>query len=73
LKDAGVSVTPALPMGGHPSLDPQNHEPDFQTEGTHGFDDDQTAQNQLSKTAKFAYMNVKDFDAVFFPGGHGSL
>ena len=73
LKDAGAQVTLASPRGGQPPLDPKSHEPDFQTDDTRRFDDDQAAQNELAKTAKLAEMKVEEFDAVFYPGGHGPL
>ncbi len=73
LKDAGVQVTLASPRGGQPPLDPKSHEPDFQTDDTRRFDDDQAAQNDLAKTAKLSEMKVEEFDAVFYPGGHGPL
>jgi len=73
LKDAGVQVTLASPHGGQPPLDPKSNEPDFQTDDTHRFDNDQAAQDELSNTAKLTEMKVEDFDAVFYPGGHGPL
>ena len=73
LKDAGVHVTLASPSGGQPPLDPKSSEPDFQTDATQRFDDDQAAQNALANTAKLSEMKVADFDAVFYPGGHGPL
>jgi putative intracellular protease/amidase len=73
LKDAGVQVTLASPRGGHPPLDPKSHESDFHTDDTRRFDDDQAAQDKLANTAKLAEMKVEDFDAVFYPGGHGPL
>ena len=73
LKDAGVQVTLASPRGGQPPLDPKSHEPDFQTDDTRRFDDDKAAQNELANTAKLAEMKVENFDAVFYPGGHGPL
>jgi putative intracellular protease/amidase len=73
LKDAGVQVTLASPRGGQPPLDPKSHEPDFLTDDTRRFDDDQAAQNELANTAKLVEMKVEDFDAVFYPGGHGPL
>jgi putative intracellular protease/amidase len=73
LKDAGVQVTLASPGGGQPPLDPKSNEPDFQTDATRRFDDDQTAQKELANTARLAEMKVEDFDAVFYPGGHGPL
>lgn len=73
LKDAGVHVTLASPLGGQPPLDPKSHEPDFQTEDTRRFDKDQAAQADLANTARLADMKVEAFDAVFYPGGHGPL
>lgn len=73
LKDAGVQVTLSSPLGGQPPLDPKSYEPDAQTEYTRRFDQDQAAQNELANTAKLAEMKVEDFDAVFYPGGHGPL
>ncbi len=73
LKDAGAQVTLTSPCGGQPPLDPKSNEPDFQTDDTRRFDDDQAAQNELANTAKLAEMKVEDFDAVFYPGGHGPL
>lgn len=73
LKDAGVQVTLSSPLGGQPPLDPKSYEPDAQTEYTRRFDQDQAAQKELANTAKLAEMKVEDFDAVFYPGGHGPL
>ena len=73
LKDAGVSVTLASPLGGQPPLDPKSHEPDFLTDDTRRFEDDQAAQDELANTAKLSEVEMKKFDAVFYPGGHGPL
>lgn len=73
LKDAGVQLTLASPSGGQPPLDPKSQEPDFQTDATRRFDTDLSAQSELANTAKLSEMKVTDFDAVFYPGGHGPL
>ena len=73
LKDAGAELTLASPNGGQPPLDPNSNEPDAQTEATNRFDKDPTAQQDLATTSKLADMKVEDFDAVFYPGGHGPL
>jgi putative intracellular protease/amidase len=73
LKDAGAQVTLASPRGGQPPLDPKSHEHDSQTDDTRRLDNDQAAQHELANTAKLAEMRVEDFDAVFYPGGHGPL
>lgn len=73
LKDAGVKLTLASPRGGQPPLDPKSHEPEFQTDATRRFDNDQAAQNELANTTKLSEIKVEDFDAMFYPGGHGPL
>ena len=72
-KDAGAEVTLASPHGGQPPLDPKSDAPDFQTEATHRFKADSAAQNVLSSTLKLAEVSAADFEAVFYPGGHGPL
>ncbi len=73
LKDAGVQVTLASPNGGQPPLDPKSNEPDSQTDYTRRFDNDPVAQNELANTEKLAKMKMENFDAIFYPGGHGPL
>ena len=73
LKDAGVSLTLASPKGGQPPLDPKSDEEGFQTEATRRFKGDPQAQEQLATTHKLAEIDAADFDAVFYPGGHGPL
>lgn len=72
-KDAGAKVTLASPKGGQPPLDPKSDEPDAQTDGTRRFKADADAQRALGHTAKLADVKAADFDAVFYPGGHGPL
>lgn len=73
LKDAGVELTLASPLGGQPPLDPKSNEPDFQTDDTIRFDNDQSAQKVLANTLKLADVDAGEFDAVFYVGGHGPL
>ena len=73
LKDAGVSLVLASPSGGQPPLDPKSNAPDFQTDDTRRFDADHGAQQELANTIVLADVSVDDFDAVFYPGGHGPL
>ena len=73
LKDEGAQVTLASPGGGQPPLDPKSSEPDFQTDATRRFDNDPVAQDELANTVKLAEVKPEDFDAVFYPGGHGPL
>ena len=72
-KDAGAEITLASPLGGQPPLDPKSDAPDFQTEATQRFKADSPAQTVLANTIKLADVSAADFDAVFYPGGHGPL
>ncbi len=72
-KDAGAEITIASPLGGLPPLDPKSDEPDFQTEATRRFKADSVAQAALAGSLKLADVSADDFDAVFYPGGHGPL
>ncbi|MGV8918855.1 MAG: type 1 glutamine amidotransferase domain-containing protein [Pseudomonas sp.] len=72
-KDAGAEVILASPAGGQPPLDPKSDLPDFQTEATHRFKADPSAQQDLATTLKLDSIKADDFDAVFYPGGHGPL
>jgi len=73
LKDAGAAITVVSPAGGQPPLDPKSDAPDAQTDATRRFKDDAAAQAVLASTGKLAEVKVDDFDAVFYPGGHGPL
>ncbi|MCW8125924.1 type 1 glutamine amidotransferase domain-containing protein [Microbulbifer halophilus] len=72
-RDAGADITLASPRGGQPPLDPNSDNPDAQTPATERFHGDKDAQQVLANTALLADMNADDFDAVFYPGGHGPL
>lgn len=73
LLDAGVTITLASPAGGQPPVDPKSELPDFQTEATKRFDDDATTKDLVANTAVLASVDAADYDAVFYPGGHGPL
>ena len=72
-KDAGASVTLASPQGGQPPLDPKSDAPDAQTDATRRFKGDAAAQAELAATLKLSEVDAAQFDAVFYPGGHGPL
>lgn len=73
LKDAGASITLASPKGGQPPLDPSSDTQDAQTNATIRFKDDEAAQKALSKTHVLSEIKAADYDAIFYPGGHGPL
>ncbi|WP_447593906.1 type 1 glutamine amidotransferase domain-containing protein [Stenotrophomonas rhizophila] len=71
--DAGAQIVLASPKGGQPPLDPKSNEPDFQTDLTRRFEADPAATAQLASTVRLDSVRQQDFDAVFYPGGHGPL
>jgi putative intracellular protease/amidase len=72
-KDAGAEITLASPKGGQPPLDPKSDEPMFQTDLTRRFTADEKANAQLAETVRLDTVDQKDFDTVFYPGGHGPM
>jgi putative intracellular protease/amidase len=72
-KDAGDDITLASPLGGQPPRDPKSDDADAQTDATRRFKADPAAQAQLASTRQLRAVFAADFDAVFYPGGHGPL
>ncbi|MGJ8685644.1 MAG: type 1 glutamine amidotransferase domain-containing protein [Nonlabens sp.] len=73
LTDKGVNVTLASPKGGQPPIDPKSTQPDAQTTASKRYFEDQETQEKLSKTTELSKIKEADYDAVFYPGGHGPL
>ncbi|MFR9731770.1 type 1 glutamine amidotransferase domain-containing protein [Saccharopolyspora sp. MS10] len=73
LQEAGAELVLASPAGGQPPLDPTSSEPDARTEATERFEADEAAMAALANTARLDSVDVNEFDAVFYPGGHGPL
>jgi putative intracellular protease/amidase len=73
LKDKGVNITLATPKGGKAPIDPTSDKEDAATESTKRFDKDEEAQERINTTLKLSTINAADYDAVFYPGGHGPL
>lgn len=71
--DAGANVTVSSPKGGQPPLDPKSDTPEGQTELTQRFKADPAAQRVLANTVKLSDMKAADYDAIFYPGGHGPM
>lgn len=72
-KDAGAEIALASPVGGLPPLDPKSADPEFQTDMTRRFEADEEAKTRLNTTLRLNGLQVTEFDAVFYPGGHGPL
>ena len=73
LLDKGIQIDIATPLGGQPPIDPKSADPSSATEDTKRFDADKELQTKLSQTLKLADVKEADYDAVFYPGGHGPL
>lgn len=72
-KDAGSQITVASPRGGQPPIDPKSDEPENQTSAMTRFKSDKGAQSVLANTVRLDTVDAKDFDTVFYPGGHGPM
>lgn len=73
LLDKGCDITLASVKGGQPPLDPKSNLPEFQTDATRRMDADQDLLGKLKTTLPLSSVRHQDFDAVFYPGGHGPL
>ncbi len=73
LKDAGAEITLSSPRGGQPPIDPKSAEPANQTAATERYDKDLHLQTLLAHTTRLSEISAVDYDAVFFPGGHGPM
>jgi putative intracellular protease/amidase len=73
LRDAGIDVTLASPKGGLPPVDPKSDDPSAETPSMKRFKGDREAQRVLANTVELSSVSPDDYDAVFYPGGHGPL
>lgn len=71
--DAGAAVTLASVKGGHPPIDPKSNQDDAQTETTRRFSNDAAAKSALVNTSAIDQISADDYDAIFLPGGHGTM
>jgi putative intracellular protease/amidase len=73
MADAGVELTLSSPKGGQPPIDPKSDSPENQTPATKRFHADEALSEKLSNTVKLSEVKEGEYDAVFYPGGHGPL
>lgn len=71
--DQGYEVILASPKGGEPPLDPRSKLTENITSSNRRFDDDAEAQQKFKSTLSLSEVSAADFDAIFFPGGHGPM
>ena len=73
LADAGAELTIASPMGGQPPVDPKSELPAAQSSSTERFYKDSVLIDKVAHSFKLSEVKAADYDAVFYPGGHGPL
>jgi putative intracellular protease/amidase len=72
-QEEGATITLASPKGGQPPIDPKSDAPENQTEATIRYKADSDLLDLMANTIKLENVSSDDFDAVFYPGGHGPL
>ncbi len=73
LVDGGAEITIASPKGGQPPVDPKSELADAQTPATKRFYSDNVLIDKVAHSLKLRDIKQDDYDAVFYPGGHGPL
>lgn len=71
LTQAGFDVDIASPRGGEAPVDPGSR--DLDDAVNRGFLEDEGVQGQLTNTPALATLESGDYDAIYFPGGHGTM
>lgn len=72
-KEAGAGITIASPLGGQPPIDPKSDTAENQTEATTRYKKDEDLLKLMANTERLEEVAAKNFDAVFYPGGHGPM
>jgi putative intracellular protease/amidase len=74
LTDAGADVVIASPAGGPAPIDATSLKPKGENDpAVERYLADTATQARLAATQRAADVDAADFDAVFFPGGHGTM
>lgn len=73
-RDAGADVTLASIAGGAIPIDQRSVNPDGENdESVERYLNDETLKADVQKTPAFSSLDTAKFDAVFLPGGHGTM
>lgn len=72
-KEKGYEVELASPLGGEPPVDPKSKLTENITSSNRKFNDDDEAKSKFMNTFTLSEVSAADYDAVFFPGGHGPM
>ncbi|WP_147125568.1 type 1 glutamine amidotransferase domain-containing protein [Shimia ponticola] len=73
LRDAGHAITLASVRGGHPPADPSSADPDERPDSTDRFMNDPVAMEALKTTRNADDIDPSHYDAIYLPGGHGTM
>lgn len=71
--DNHYTVTVASPLGGHPPIDPRSKLTENITASNRRFNDDESSQQVMASTQPLSEVKASEYDAVFYPGGHGPM
>lgn len=71
LSQAGFDVDIATPKGGEAPVDPGSR--DLDDAVNRRFLEDEGIQGQLANTPALNSLELGDYDAIYFPGGHGTM
>ena len=71
--DMGKEIVIASPKGGQAPIDPKSDLPENRTPATIRYYNDKETQERLSNTVVLSSVSEKDFDTIFYPGGHGPM
>ena len=72
-EDADYNVEIASIQGVKPPVDPRSLEGEEHPESVQRFKADEALQNAFNNSTPIADVNVLNYDAVFMPGGHGTM
>ena len=73
LTEKGHQVDIASPLGKKTPFDPASLLPENITEPAKRFQEDKLAINKAEHTKILSHLDLNEYDAVFFPGGHGAM
>jgi len=71
--DAKYDITVASPKGGKAPIDATSLRDENTTASTRRFDADAKAKAALAHTIQLSSIDLKSYDAIYFPGGHGTM
>lgn len=71
LTEAGFTVDFATPAGGKAPIDPSSR--DLDDKDNARFLEDDRVKRQIGDTRKLADVTLSEYEAIYFPGGHGTM